>query len=49
MELIQLYSMLTTVKPIVAIMGAYPVMTSSEEFARMKQEEIELDERKLRR
>ena len=32
-----------------AIMGAYPLMTSSMEFARMKQEEIELDERKLRR
>lgn len=31
-----------------AIMGAYPLMTSSTEFARLKQEEIELEERKLR-
>lgn len=31
-----------------AIMGAYPLMTSSSEFARMKQEEIELEEQKLR-
>lgn len=29
------------------IMGAYPLMTSGNEFARMKQEEIELEERKL--
>lgn len=32
-----------------AIMGAYPLLSSSSEFARLKQEEIELEERKLRR
>jgi DNA-damage-inducible protein J len=32
-----------------AIMGAYPLLTSSSEFARLKQDEIELEERKLRR
>ena len=31
-----------------AIMGAYPLLTSSADFARIKQEEIELEERKLR-
>jgi len=31
-----------------ALMGAYPLLTSSSEFARLKQEEIELEERKLR-
>jgi len=35
-------------KALDAIMGAYPLMTSSSEFARLKEEEIELDERKLR-
>lgn len=30
------------------IMGAYPLMTSSEDFARMKQEEIECEERKFK-
>ena len=30
-----------------AIMGAYPLMTSSTGFSRLKQEEIELEERKL--
>ena len=32
-----------------AIMGAYPMMTSSEDFASMKHEEIELEERKFKR
>jgi addiction module RelB/DinJ family antitoxin len=32
-----------------AIMGAYPLLTSSSEFARLKQEEIELEDGKLRR
>lgn len=36
-------------KALDAIMGAYPQLTSSTEFARMKQEEIELEERKFRR
>ena len=31
-----------------AIIGKYPNMTSSEEFARQKQEEIEFEERKVR-
>jgi len=35
-------------KALDAIMGAYPLMTSSTEFARLKQEEIELEEQKLR-
>jgi addiction module RelB/DinJ family antitoxin len=35
-------------KALDAIMGAYPLMTSSIEFARIKQEEIELEERKFR-
>ena len=35
-------------KALDAIMGAYPLMTSSTEFARMKHEEIELEERKFR-
>ena len=35
-------------KALDAIMGAYPLMTSSKEFARRKQEEIELEERKFR-
>jgi DNA-damage-inducible protein J len=34
-------------KALDAIMGAYPLMTSSTEFARLKQEEIELEERKF--
>lgn len=32
-----------------AIVGAYPLMTSSTEFSRLKQEEIEREERKARR
>jgi DNA-damage-inducible protein J len=36
-------------KALDAIMGAYPLVTSSTEFASLKQEEIELEERKLRR
>ncbi len=32
-----------------AIMGAYPMMTSSEDFASMKHEEIEIEERKFKR
>ena len=32
-----------------AIIGAYPMMTSSEDFANMKHEEIELEERKFKR
>jgi len=36
-------------KALDAIMGAYPLMTSSSEFSRVKQEEIELEERKLKR
>ena len=36
-------------KALDAIMGAYPMMTSSAEFARLKQEEIELEERKFKR
>ena len=32
-----------------AIIGKYPHMTSSEEFARQKQKEIDIEERKLRR
>lgn len=35
-------------KALDAIMGAYPLMTSSADFARLKQEEIELEERKFR-
>jgi len=31
-----------------AIMGAYPLLTSSSEFSRLKQEEIDLEEGKLR-
>ena len=31
-----------------SIIGAYPLMTSSAEFSRLKQEEIEIEERKLR-
>ncbi len=31
-----------------AIMGKYPNMTSSEDFARQKEEDIELEERKMR-
>jgi addiction module RelB/DinJ family antitoxin len=34
-------------KALDAIMGAYPLMTSGSDFARMKQEEIELEQRKL--
>ena len=36
-------------KALDAIMGAYPMMTSSTDFARTKQEEIELEERKFHR
>ena len=36
-------------KALDAIMGAYPLMTSSTEFSRMKQEEIELEEGKFQR
>ena len=36
-------------KALDAIMGAYPMLTSSADFARMKQEEIELEERKFKR
>jgi DNA-damage-inducible protein J len=35
-------------KALDALMGAYPLMTSSTEFARIKQEEIQLEERKFR-
>ena len=35
-------------KALDAIMGSYPMMTSSTEFAVMKQEEIEIEERKHR-
>lgn len=35
-------------KALDAITGAYPMVTSSTDFARMKQEEIELEERKFR-
>ncbi len=35
-------------KALDAIMGAYPLMTSSADFARLKQEEIDLEERKFR-
>src|SRR6185369_2947098 len=35
-------------KALDAIIGAYPLMTSSTEFADMKREEIDLEERKLR-
>jgi addiction module RelB/DinJ family antitoxin len=31
-----------------AIIGAYPIVTSSTDFARIKQQEIDLEERKLR-
>lgn len=36
-------------KALDAIMGAYPLMTSSSEFSRLKQEEIEQEERKFKR
>ncbi len=36
-------------KALDAIMGAYPLMTSSTEFSKLKQEEIDLEERKIRR
>src|ERR1035437_8721945 len=36
-------------KALDAIIGAYPLMTSSAEFARLKQEEIELEEGKVMR
>lgn len=36
-------------KALDAIMGAYPLMTSSAEFSNLKQVEIEIEERKLRR
>ena len=35
-------------KALDAIVGAYPLVTSSTDFARMKQDEIELEERKFR-
>ncbi len=35
-------------KALDAIVGTYPLMTSSTEFSRLKQEEIDLEERKLR-
>lgn len=35
-------------KALDAIIGAYPLMTSSTEFAEMKREEIDLEERKFR-
>jgi len=35
-------------KALDAITGAYPMVTSSTDFARIKQEEIELEERKFR-
>lgn len=35
-------------KALDAIMGAYPMVTSSSDFARIKQEEIDLEERKSR-
>jgi len=35
-------------KALDAIIGAYPLMTSSTEFADMKREEIDLEERKFR-
>jgi len=34
-------------KALDAIVGAYPMMTSSADFSRKKQEEVELDERKF--
>ena len=34
-------------KALDAITGAYPMMTSSADFSRKKQEEVELDERKF--
>lgn len=36
-------------KALDAVVGAYPLMTSSAEYSRMKQEEIELEDRKFRR
>jgi putative transposase len=38
-----------TASPLDAIVGKYPMMSSSEEFARAKQEEIYLEERKFTR
>ncbi|MEI6208604.1 MAG: hypothetical protein WCP20_17650 [Desulfuromonadales bacterium] len=35
--------------PLNAIMGKYPLMSSSEEFARAKQDEIDLEDRKFRK
>jgi addiction module RelB/DinJ family antitoxin len=35
-------------KALDAIIGAYPMVTSSTDFARIKQEEIDLEERKFR-
>ena len=35
-------------KALDTIMGAYPLMTSSTEFANLKREEIDLEERKFR-
>ena len=34
-------------KALDAIVGAYPMITSSTDFSRMKQEEIDLEERKI--
>jgi DNA-damage-inducible protein J len=36
-------------KALDAIIGAYPLMTSSTEFSHLKREEIELEERKFKR